>query len=209
MAIALNLIKKKVGLLLSAFRDRTGERYGRLVVIKHMGKDHRGKHIWLCQCDCGQRKIVVGDNLSSGKSKSCGCLLTEFLKKRGNQFGLFEDREYAIFKVQYSHLMRRHKKFNGTIMPIEDFIKKSKSPCYYCGLEYSKVLYDRRNETKADGLFSDTVVKCNGIDRIDSNRGYTITNTVPCCKYCNTAKSTMSKEDFLSWVKRVYKFNFE
>lgn len=65
MAIALNLIKKKVGLLLSAFRDRTGERYGRLVVIKHMGKDHRGKHIWLCQCDCGQQKIVVGDNLSN------------------------------------------------------------------------------------------------------------------------------------------------
>lgn len=53
---------------MSRFIDRTGKRYGRLLVVEYAGKDNRGKHLWKCKCDCGNEKIVVGDNLSSGKS---------------------------------------------------------------------------------------------------------------------------------------------
>ena len=189
---------------MAKFKDRTGERYGRLLVLEYSGKDHRGKHLWRCRCDCGNEKIVVGDNLSSGKSNSCGCLKKEFLSKKGNQFGLYSDRRLAIYKVQYSHLKRRHSKFSGEIFSFEEFVKKSESPCHYCGLEWSKEIQDRRNETIKDGLFSDVVVKCNGIDRKDSEVGYTSKNTVPCCKYCNTAKNTMTQEEFKRWIIRVY-----
>ena len=51
------------------FLDRTNIRYGRLLVKECRGKDKRGKYLWLCLCDCGNEKIVVGENLSSGKSK--------------------------------------------------------------------------------------------------------------------------------------------
>ena len=34
-------------------------------------------------------------------------------------------------------------------------------------------------------------------------------NSVPCCKYCNFAKHTMSEEDFYVWIKRVYEYNFK
>lgn len=189
---------------MAKFKDRTGERYGRLLVLEYSGKDHRGKHLWKCRCDCGNEKIVVGDNLSSGKSNSCGCLKKEFLSKKGNQFGLYSDRRLAIYRVQYSHIKRRHSKFSGEIFSFEEFVKKSESPCYYCGLEWSKEIQDRRNETIKDGLFSDVVVKCNGIDRIDSEVGYTSKNTVPCCKYCNTAKNTMTQQEFKRWIVRVY-----
>ena len=189
---------------MAKFKDRTGERYGRLLVVEHYGKDHTGKHLWKCVCDCGNEKIVVGDNLSSGKSNSCGCLKKEFLSKKGNQFGLYSDRRLAIYRVQYSHIKRRHSKFSGEIFSFEEFVKKSESPCYYCGLEWSKEIQDRRNETIKDGLFSDVVVKCNGIDRIDSKVGYTSKNTVPCCKYCNTAKNTMTQQEFKRWIVRVY-----
>lgn len=189
---------------MSAFKDRTGMRYGRLIVIKYAGKDNRGKHLWLCKCDCGNEKIVVGDNLSSGRSNSCGCLKKEFLSRRGNQYGLYENREEAILKVQYSHLKRRNRKFGGSIMPFEEFVKKSKSPCFYCKSKFSREIQDRRNETKGDGLVSDTVVRCNGIDRIDSKIGYTSKNTVSCCKYCNTAKNTMSQDDFAKWIEMAY-----
>lgn len=47
------------------FLDRTNMRYRRLLIIKHAGKDKRNKHLWLCQCDCGNKKVVVGDNLST------------------------------------------------------------------------------------------------------------------------------------------------
>lgn len=179
--------------------DRKGLRYGRLYVVDCVGKDHRGKILWLCKCDCGNEKIVVGDNLSSGKSNSCGCL------RKGNQYGLYEDREEAIAKVQYSHLKRRHRKMNGDIFSFDVFYELIKQPCFYCGLEYSKEIEDRLNESKNCKKLSDVVLKCNGIDRIDSNIGYTKENTVPCCKYCNTAKNTMTQNEFKLWIERIYK----
>ena len=193
------------------FLDRTNIRYGRLVVVEHRGKDNRGKHLWLCKCDCGNEKVVVADNLSSGKSKSCGCLKKEFLSKKGNQFGLYEDRQEAMLKVQYSHLKRRHTQNNmvGEILNFETFCTLSKSNCKYCGLEYSKEIEDRLNESKHKKRLSDEVLRINGIDRVDSNIGYTKDNSVSCCKYCNFAKHTMSEDDFYIWIKRVYEYNFK
>lgn len=120
-------------------------------MVEHKGKDGRGKHLWLCKCDCGNEKIVVADNLSSGKLKSCGCLKKEFLSKKGNQFGLYKDRQKAMLKVQYSHLKRRHtkNKMSGDIIDFKTFCKLSKSKCKYCGLEYSREIEDRLNESKS------------------------------------------------------------
>jgi len=195
---------------LAAFKDRTGDRYGRLVVVRHGGRDHRGKHLWECRCDCGGEKAVVSDNLSSGKSRSCGCLKSEFLSRKGNQYGLHEDREAALLKVQYSHIKKRDRKkgFTNTLN-FDDFCLIAKSPCKYCGLEHSKEIEDRLNESKKGKRLSDHVLKCNGIDRIDSSEGYTKENSVTCCNFCNFAKHTMSEGDFYQWVKRVYEYNFK
>lgn len=187
------------------FKDRTGDIYGRLRVASHAGKNIHGKHMWLCLCICGKEKIVSSDNLSSGKSKSCGCLLKEFLLRRGNQYGLYEDREVALLKVQYSHLVRRNKKMGGcSVIGFDRFSILAKSPCKYCGIAHSKEIEDRLNENQKKKRLSDHVLKCNGIDRIDSSKGYTDLNSVPCCKFCNFAKHTMSEIDFLFWVRRVY-----
>ena len=191
------------------FKDRVGDKYGRLTVISHSGKDHRNKHLWLCLCECGNEKVVVSDNLSSGKSNSCGCLKSEFLARKGNQYGLYEDREVALLKVQYSHLKRRNNlKGFSDVISFDEFCTISKSPCKYCGLEHSKEIEDRLNESKKQKRLSDHVLMCNGIDRVDSLKGYTKENSVPCCKYCNTDKNTMTDEEFYLWVRRVYEFNF-
>ncbi len=193
------------------FLNRIGMRYGRLLVVEYKGKDKRGKHLWLCKCDCGNEKIVCADNLSSGKSKSCGCLKKEFLAKSGNQYALFENREEAILRKQYSHLKQRHKKNNmiGEIMDYETFAKLSYSKCHYCGIEYSKILKDNLNESTSKKFLSDTVIKVNGIDRIDSTLGYTIENSVPCCSHCNCAKHIMTLDEFMNWIKKVYEYNFK
>ena len=191
------------------FRDRINERYGRLLVVSHAGKDYRNKHLWKCVCDCGNEKIVVSDNLSSGKSKSCGCLKKEFLSRSGNQYGLYTNRVDAILKVQYSHLKRRHKKITDSdCIDFELFKHLSQKECFYCGLTHSRELCDRTNESKSGKLLSNTVVKCNGIDRFDSSRGYTKGNVCACCKYCNTAKNTMSVVEFMNFIERVYGYNF-
>lgn len=44
------------------------------------------------------------------------------------------------------------------------------------------------------------------LDRVDSKKGYTIKNVVPCCKICNRAKCDMDVMDFRSWVLKAAKF---
>lgn len=64
------------------FIDLSGRKYGKLTVIKKMG--YKGKKItWLCKCDCGKEKIVLGHCLRDGITKSCGCLLHEHNKTHG------------------------------------------------------------------------------------------------------------------------------
>jgi hypothetical protein len=193
---------------MAAFKDRTGDTYGRLTVVRHAGRDHRNKHLWLCKCRCGNEKVVVGDNLSSGRSKSCGCLKAEFLSRSGNQYGLYKDREKALLRVQYSHLRRRNKKLGNDCMSFDDFAVMAKKPCNYCGLQVSKEIEDRLDERANGKRLSDHILKCNGIDRKDSSKGYTLENSVPCCKFCNCAKNTMTVQEFLEWVKRVYEYNY-
>ena len=45
-----------------------GQRFFRLVVIEYLGGNKR-----LCQCDCGNTKVVCGGNIQSGHTRSCGC----------------------------------------------------------------------------------------------------------------------------------------
>lgn len=50
----------------------TGKRFGRLIVLGFSHTNHAS--YWHCLCDCGNRKIIRGGNLTSGQIKSCGCL---------------------------------------------------------------------------------------------------------------------------------------
>lgn len=49
-------------------------------------------------------------------------------------------------------------------------------------------------------------ISYNGLDRIDSSKGYTIDNVVPCNHKINMAKNDDTTEDFLAWVKQIAVF---
>ena len=57
--------------------DLTGKRFGKLVVLHrqgyHVTKGGFKRILWLCQCDCGKQKIVLGRDLKRGHTNSCGC----------------------------------------------------------------------------------------------------------------------------------------
>ena len=180
-----------------------GNKYGRLTVIKMLDeKGNRGQLKYLCKCDCGKSHIVTGESLRSGKSKSCGCLKKDFIEK--NKFKRNMDRENAMLKIQYSHIKRRNaSKVFVDIISFNDFCKLSMMKCYYCDAEYSRVIEDRYCEMKEKGKISDTILKINGLDRVDSSKGYTIDNVVPCCTTCNTAKNKMTQKEFKEWIKTV------
>lgn len=65
----------------SCKHDLTGKRFSKLTVIdKTTNRDIRGNVMWLCQCDCGNKKEIASADLISGKIKSCGCLSKECLQ---------------------------------------------------------------------------------------------------------------------------------
>lgn len=63
-------------------KDETGNRYGRLVVIKRVCNSKSRSAKWLCRCDCGNETTPNGFQLRNGQTKSCGCLRKELASKR-------------------------------------------------------------------------------------------------------------------------------
>lgn len=79
------------------FKDETGNRYTRLVVLHRAESDKHWAAMWLCICDCGNSLVVSGRNLRKGNTKSCGCLLREYQKgkrKHGYRIGGVQTPEY-------------------------------------------------------------------------------------------------------------------
>lgn len=66
---------------MTAVRDLTGHRFGRLVVECRDGSIRAGA-AWSCRCDCGGAVRVVGAKLSNGNTQSCGCLHREITSSR-------------------------------------------------------------------------------------------------------------------------------
>lgn len=55
-----------------------GRRFGRLTAVALHHKNGTSRYIE-CKCDCGNTKVVLSSNLSTGKTQSCGCLYREML----------------------------------------------------------------------------------------------------------------------------------
>jgi len=101
---------------------------------------------------------------------------------------------YAIYKGR-----ARHKGivFNITYDEFEQIICQN---CYYCG---TKGRYVIKNGSRNGNQALNVVLIACGVDRIDSNFGYTLDNVVPCCSYCNYAKRDMSTKDFIALAQRI------
>ena len=63
-------------------KDISGQQFGRLTVIRRAEYNVRNKTAWICKCSCGNEKIILRDNLVRGKTKSCGCLRSEFTGRK-------------------------------------------------------------------------------------------------------------------------------
>jgi hypothetical protein len=73
----------------------------------------------------------------------------------------------------------------------------TKMKCHYCGSEPNEI-------RKTEGLNGDYIY--NGVDRKDNNLGYTDTNSLPCCSFCNYLKRAHSYEKFVGHIKKIYEF---
>ena len=85
--------------------DLTGKRFGKLKVIKRDLTPNKKKSAkWICQCDCGTVVSVIGTDLRSGHTKSCGCYHKEqasrflrSLKSKSVNFHKSKTKSYRIW----------------------------------------------------------------------------------------------------------------
>jgi hypothetical protein len=185
-----------------------GKRYGKLVVLEFAGLNkykipHR---MWRCRCDCGREVIKSGPRLYSGKINSCGCLNLEHMRSIPKETRLRNLEKAKPLLVKIGSAMRElfgDYKFNARRrhlewgLSAEEFVRLTSAPCYYTG----------RAPSAKKVAYSGEVYNYNGIDRLDSSRGYTLDNCVPCCAEINRMKWEMSVSDFIKFCSDVHRMH--
>jgi len=58
---------------MSRVLDLTGQRFGWLTAIRHVGNDSAHRALWECRCGCGALAMVNSNALVQGMTRSCGC----------------------------------------------------------------------------------------------------------------------------------------
>lgn len=165
-----------------------GKTYGRLTVLTFSHYSGKHRQHFLCRCVCGTEKTVQATLLRNGNTKSCGCLATE--TRRATRLPAEAGVINQII-LQY----KRHARDRGIEwdLPREDVDRLVRMECHYCG-----VVGGNTKRTKNHAGF-----KHNGIDRVDSSRGYHPANVVACCGPRNRAKRDTSREAFVAWACRI------
>lgn len=97
----MDLAKEEIRII-KVREDLSGRRYGSLIVIKQAEDGTvAGKNVpkWLCKCDCGNFKEILGDSLKRGKTISCGCKKGNKHYKSKNEYDI-EDFEYGVLYIK-------------------------------------------------------------------------------------------------------------
>ena len=87
---------------MSKLLDLTGQRFGRLTVLSR-AEDYispKGKKSsrWLCQCDCGNIKVILGSALKNRRTRSCGCIAKEKIGNYKRTHGKYQTRIYKTWR---------------------------------------------------------------------------------------------------------------
>jgi hypothetical protein len=167
-----------------------GEQHNTLTAVKQIHKDK-----WLWKCNCGNLVESSSYSVRSGNRKSCGCVHKAKIRKILSERSRKEENE-SCRNTLFLALKSSAKKRNHLFEIKREYVDVvTQQHCYYCGIEPSNTMRVPHNTD---------ILKYNGLDRIDNTKGYTESNTVPCCRTCNIAKNTMSIDEFKTWICKLF-----
>lgn len=85
-------------------------KYNRLTLVKELEPKRyntQTKRQFLCECECGNKKVVFLQHLKSGKIKSCGCYNIEACSERINKINTTHGNWYHPLWQTYYNMKRR------------------------------------------------------------------------------------------------------
>lgn len=77
--------------------DLTGQKFGRLTVIRKVDRRSGSYLVWECACECGAAVEVASGYLRSGSTKSCGCLKRDITQARATTHGKTNTPEFVAW----------------------------------------------------------------------------------------------------------------
>ena len=134
--------------------DLTGQRFGHLLVLERALRAPSGQSQWLCQCDCGKKKVVNVCGLRTKRyTPSCGCISHGQFKERNTTHGLSNDYLYGVWAAMksrcYDPKNDRYHRYGGRGIKVcdrwlEDFknFYDDMAPTFQPGLQLDRIHND-------------------------------------------------------------------
>jgi hypothetical protein len=113
--------------------------------------------------------------------------ITRNINHKLSQLAYQKSKEW--FKKDYTTPNGRYKTYRGSAkrrdlefsLTPDEFASFWKKSCVYCGNE----------------------IKTIGLDRVDNEKGYVLSNVIPCCLFCNRMKGVLSRDIFIQQCSKI------
>lgn len=170
-------------------------KFGHVTLKQEVREDKR--IYWVCECECGklikreERYILVAKNLS------CGCKHASKLKQASSfkQWTGYEELNGQYFAKLRCGAKKRNIPFDITIEQAwEQFLKQERK----CALTKLELTFARARAKNAG-----VAIQTASLDRINSNKGYTVDNIQWLHKDVNRMKNGFTQEYFLSMCELI------
>lgn len=171
-------------------KDLVGKTFGRLFVEEMVREGRHSK--FRCTCICGKTSYPFASAVQVGRTQSCGCLNRELAIARA-KFPVEETITRRLYQDYQNGAKDRKLTFGLTFSEFCEFLHES---CHYC---------KRKNcsSRKVNRIGKNVPLRYNGIDRKNSDLGYSIENCVTYCWVCNRAKMDMTYNEFIDYINHI------
>jgi len=118
---------------LNAGPDLSDMRFGRLQALRRVWSDSQHPR-WECLCDCGNISVVRASSLTSGTTRSCGCLARDLTRESQQK----DPESINVHSLYLSY--RRAAKTRELAFELSESECKAffESDCFYCGEKPSR-----------------------------------------------------------------------
>lgn len=155
--------------------EMSGRVFGLWTVTKKAGNSPGGGALWNCVCACGTEKVVIGGDLRSGKSQSCGCVGSRAtIKDRLTTHGMTGTRLHICWKNMHSRCRDNEREHYGG------------KGIKVCGEWSSFEVFQQWAESSG---YSENLT----IERLDNSKGYSPENCIWADKKAQARNRTIVK----------------
>ena len=158
------------------FKDLSGQRFGKLIVLKYVGNNRYQQSLWECLCDCGSVVTVNRVGLKSGGTKSCGCIKSNMVREKYTIHGMASSaNRHRLYKIWARMLQRCN---NPKNKGYKDYGGRGITVCD----EWQK--FEPFMKWAFDNGYKDSLE----IDRRDNNKGYSPEN----CRFVTRSQNMLN-----------------